>query len=63
MKKYIRFFRNKEDGVPINSFQVCKNGNKIVGCISDDATCIKELIDGWMDSYSNGKVDFVWLPS
>jgi hypothetical protein len=49
--------------VPINSFQVCKNGNKIVGCISDDATCIKELIDGWMDSYSNGKVDFVWLPS
>ena len=62
MKKYIRFFRNKEDGVPINSLQVRKNGSDFSGCIDDDADNIKDMIDGWMDSYRNGKVDFVWLP-
>ena len=61
MKMYIRFFRNKEDGVPINSLYVCPGGNDKANCLSSDADTIKTAIDEWMELFANCKVDFVWL--
>ena len=62
MKQYIRFFRNKEDTIPLNSLHVCPGGSQKANCLSCDADTLKAAIDEWMGLYANGKVDFVWLP-
>jgi hypothetical protein len=60
MKMYIRFFRNKEDGMPINSYKL-GNDEEDNNTIQNSAERVSDFINGWMNQYPNGKVDFVWL--
>lgn len=63
MRKFIRFFRNKEDSIPINSYQMIKKElTQTNNSVFDNAGTTYGLIKNWMESYHNGKVDFVWLP-
>ena len=62
MKKYVRVFRHKEDGIPVNSFEMIKKGlPQHNNSIFDDAKTVYGVINTWMDQTPNGKVDFVWL--
>ena len=61
MKRYIRFFENRNDTIPVNSYEVCPGGNYKSNCISSDSDTIVNHINDWMNQHDNGKVDFVWL--
>lgn len=61
MKKFIRFFRNKEDTMPLTSFQLAPVDKQTNNTILDTPDNVYEHINEWMKLYSNGKVDFVWL--
>ena len=52
MKLFIRFFENKEDGIPCNS-------NPVDWYETSLATM--RAVDDWMVNYPNGKVDFINL--
>lgn len=56
----IRFFRNKEDGIPANSLNVVPGGNYIANSISSDPESMGDATKEWMELYPNGKVDFIW---
>ena len=61
MKKlYVRFFKNKEDVLPADSFFVCvanERGSEQIASIAEQAYNIKV----WMETNPEGKADFVWL--
>jgi hypothetical protein len=58
-KLFIRFFRNKEETIPHDSWGVCKKSEYDERhFIQSDAV---NAIGQWMTLYPNGKVDFVWL--
>lgn len=60
----IRFFRNKEDGIPFNSYKVHNGVGKMDNnTISGDAAIIKSFITKWLESYPNGKTDFILDPT
>jgi len=62
MKKYIRFFRNKEEMIPLISYQLTPIDKQTNNTILDTPEEVYENINQWMNIYVNGKVDFVWLP-
>ena len=61
MKKYIRVFRNKEETMPLTSFQLAPADKQTNNTILDTPENVYGAINEWMDAYGNGKVDFVWL--
>jgi hypothetical protein len=61
MKKYIRFFRNKEDNVTVNSYSILPKDKQTNDSIIDTPEVVYDNIKAWMNMYPNGKVDFVWL--
>lgn len=62
MNKYIRFFKNKEDTIPLTSFQLSSVDKQTNNTILNTPEQVYEHINEWMEFYANGKVDFVWLP-
>lgn len=63
MKRYIRFFRNKEDSMPNNSYQLIKSNERPTNnTVFYNENTVFRFIDNWMEMYPNGKVDFVFLP-
>lgn len=61
MKKYIRFFRNRQDTIPNHSYQLLPPGKQNNNSIHDTPVEVYEYQDGWMKTYPNGKVDFICL--
>ena len=58
-KLFIRFFRNKEDVIPVDSWEVCSRGELDMYHFQH-ADVDKATVE-WMNLYHNGKIDFVWL--
>ena len=58
-KLFIRFFRNKEDVVPIDSWEVFNRGE--LDMYHFQNADVDKVTVEWMNLYHNGKIDFVWL--
>jgi len=63
MKKHIRFFHNKEDGIPCSVYLLLPENKQTDDSFCDDPNTIYKLINNWMGLYPNAKVDLVWLNS
>lgn len=61
MKKYIRFFIDKDHGIPISAYQLLPKEAQTNNSIVDDAETVYEVITQWMVAYPMGKVDIVML--
>jgi hypothetical protein len=46
--------------MPINSYKL-GNDEEDNNTIQNSAERVSDFINGWMNQYPNGKVDFVWL--
>lgn len=57
---FIRFFENKEDQIPKDSYPLC-NQDKDAGEIDIALLDIHWNSAVWMKAHQNGKVDLVWL--
>lgn len=56
----IRFFRNKENIIPDNSYEINDGVSKLTSNeIEGDGETLKSFIKNWNETYPNGKVDFI----
>lgn len=57
---YIRFFNDKDDGVPVNS-EVMANMHQQLPYVTEPMKGVEQQIYEWIVAHPNGKVDFVLL--
>lgn len=62
MTKLIRFFRNKEEEIPYNSYELIAKNKQTNNTIIDNPSTRTKFTDEWLKMYPNGKVDFICTP-